>query len=130
MKIIVLISVIISLYSCTGSSVVEIGQKTKITVNPVFDAGKVLHGEEIVATFEVENIGDYPLVIAEVKGSCSCTVAEKPEEPIQPGEKGKITATVKTENAATGKLSKELRIVANTEPSLTVCKINAEVFRK
>ncbi|MES2589421.1 MAG: DUF1573 domain-containing protein [Bacteroidota bacterium] len=130
MKIVSILSIALALYSCSGNSAVEIGQKTEITVNPVFDAGKVLHGEEILATFEVENVGNYPLVIAEVKGSCSCTVAEKPEEPIQPGEKGKITATVKTNNASVGKLSKELRILANTEPSLTVCKINADVFRK
>lgn len=116
--------------SCTGNSAVEIGQKTEIEVNPVFDAGKILHGEEIVATFKVKNTGSYPLVIAEVKGSCSCTVAEKPEEPIQPGKTGTIKATVKTENASEGKISKEVRIVANTEPSITVMKINAEVYRK
>ncbi len=120
----------LSFISCSGNSVVEIGQKTEIIVNPVFDAGKVLHGEEIVATFNVENIGSYPLIIAEVKGSCSCTVAEKPEEPIQPGKSGKIKATVKTDNVSDGKISKEVRIVANTEPSITVMKIIAEVIRK
>jgi LEA14-like dessication related protein len=130
LKFIALLFIGTSFMSCTGSSTVEIGQKTEISVNPVFDAGKVMHGEEIVATFEVKNEGSYPLVIAEVKGSCSCTVAEKPEEPIQPGKTGIIKATVKTESTSAGKISKEVRIVANTEPSVTVMKINAEVIRK
>lgn len=130
MKGVVIFILAVGLFSCSENTAVEIGQKTKLTVNPVFNAGKVLHGEEIVAEFKVKNDGEYPLVIAEVKGSCSCTVAEKPEEPIQPGETGKIKATVKTENASEGKLSKEVRIVANTEPSITVLKINADVFRK
>lgn len=130
MKIITLLFTAILLASCSGNDTLEVGQKTSLKVKPVFDAGKVLHGEEIVAEFVVENTGNYPLVISEVKGSCSCTVAEKPEEPIAPGQTGKIKATVKTDNASEGKLSKEVRILANTEPSLTKMLINAEVFRK
>lgn len=126
----ILLPFLMIVYSCTQHSIAEIGQKTEITVNPVFNAGKVLHGEEIVATFELKNEGKYPLVISEVKGSCSCTVVQKPEKPVAPGQKGKITATVKTDNANIGKLSKEIRIIANTEPSITIMKINAEVYRK
>lgn len=130
MKTILGLSIAILLFSCSQNSEIEIGQKTSMDVKRMFNAGKVLLGEEIEANFTVKNSGDYPLVIAEVKGSCSCTVAEKPEEPIAPGETAVIKATVKTENASVGKLSKEVRIIANTEPSLTVLKINAEVYRK
>jgi LEA14-like dessication related protein len=130
MKIFTILFTAFLLFSCSENNTLEIGQKTTLKVKPVFDAGKVLFGEEIVATFEVENTGDYPLVISEVKGSCSCTVAEKPEEPIAPGKKGVIKATVKTENAAIGKMAKEVRIVANTEPSITLMRITAEVVRK
>ena len=130
MKTILSLCLGILLFSCSRNTEIEVGQKTSMNVNKSFDAGKVLLGEEIEANFTVKNDGDYPLVIAEVKGSCSCTVAEKPEEPIAPGETAVIKATVKTENASVGKLSKEVRIIANTEPSLTVLKINAEVYRK
>ena len=44
-----------------------------------FDAGERIKGEKIYAEFRVENTGRYPLVFGEIKGSCSCTVAEKPE---------------------------------------------------
>lgn len=130
MKAIFVFFIALSLAACSENNTVEIGQKTVMKVNPVFDAGKVLHGEEIAAEFVVTNEGDYPLVISEVKGSCSCTVAEKPEEPIPPGKSEKIRATVRTNSGPAGKLTKEVRIVANTEPSITVLHIEADVFRK
>jgi hypothetical protein len=99
-------------------------------VDPVFDAGEVVKGELISASFKVENTGDYPLVIAEVKGSCSCTVASKPEDPIAPGHSGIIKAEVDTERTSTGIITKSVRIVANTEPSVTEVAIKAMVKNK
>ena len=118
------------LFSCSFKDKLEVGNKTTISVKDTFNAGKVMLGEEVEASFTIKNTGKYPLIIAEVKGECSCTVAEFPEEPIEPGETGKISATVRTDNAAEGMLSKGVRIIANTEPSLTKLTINAEIVRK
>jgi hypothetical protein len=120
----------ILLLGCNSKDNLEIGQKTTLAVNKVFNGGKVLLGEEVEAVFNVKNTGNYPLIISEVKGSCSCTVAEYPEEPIEPGETEQITATVRTDNAAEGLLTKEVRMIANTEPSLTIMQIKANVTRK
>ncbi len=130
MKTILISFLALSLFACSENTKVEIGQKTTLKVNPVFNAGNVMHGEIIEAVFEITNVGDYPLVIADAQPSCSCTVAEKPKEPIAPGKSAKIKALVKTENASPGKLSKEVRLTSNTEPSLTVLKINATVMMK
>jgi hypothetical protein len=111
----------IVLLGCNSKDNLEIGQKTTLEVNKVFNGGKVLLGEEVEAVFNVKNTGNYPLIISEVKGSCSCTVAEYPEEPIEPGG---------TDNAAEGLLTKEVRMIANTEPSLTIMQIKANVTRK
>lgn len=118
------------LLGCSSKDNLEMGQKTTLEVNKVFNGGKVLLGEEVEAVFNVKNTGKYPLIISEVKGSCSCTVAEYPEEPIEPGETEQITATVRTDNAAEGLLTKEVRMIANTEPSLTIMQIKANVTRK
>ena len=128
----ILIAVIgLALVGCgSKSEKLEMGNKTTLSVNKEFNGGKVLLGEEVEASFHVKNTGNYPLIIAEVKGSCSCTVAEYPEDPIEPGETGEITATVRTDNAAPGALTKEVRIIANTEPSLTILQIKANVVRK
>ncbi len=134
-KVIFILSGVLILASCNDSSSstteaaenVEVGNKTTITVNPVYEAGEVVKGEIITGTFTVKNTGKYPLVISEVKGSCTCTVAEKPEKPIAPGSEATIKAEVDTEKTSTGDISKSVRIVANTEPSVTEVVIKAKV---
>jgi hypothetical protein len=114
---------ILMLFACGQDQKVEVGQKTTMEITPEFNAGTVIKGEIIKAHFKVENTGDYPLVFGEVRGSCSCTVAEKPEEPIQPGETGEIIAEVNTENLSSKNIVKSVTIMANTEPNLTVVTI-------
>jgi hypothetical protein len=121
-KSIVFIGVLL-LFACGQEQKVEVGQKTTMEITPEFNAGTVIKGEIIKAHFKVENTGDYPLVFGEVRGSCSCTVADKPEEPIQPGETGEIIAEVNTENLNSKNIVKSVTIMANTEPNLTVVTI-------
>ena len=89
----------IVLGSCKDSSLeAEVGQKTTMRITKVFNAGERVKGEKIHASFEVENTGRYPLVFGSIKGSCSCTVGEKPEAPILPGKKGVIKAVCTPSN--------------------------------
>jgi hypothetical protein len=118
------------LISCTADNTVEIGKKTEIKVDPVFDAGTINKGEKIKAVFKVKNTGKSPLVISEVKGSCTCTVADFPKKPILAGETGEIKAEVNTDKTGEGKISKSVRITANTVPSLTVVHVKANVVLK
>ena len=129
-KFVQFFALIILIQSCSGSDQVEIGNKTTMEVNLVYDAGKVVKGEVIDAKFTIKNTGDFPLVIGDVKGSCSCTVAEKPEEPILPGEEGIVKAHVTTQSANAGVLAKMVNIVANTEPSRTEVVIRATILDK
>ena len=111
--------------SCkTDQSELEIGQKTSMKITKVFDAGDRIKGEKIYAEFQVENTGRYPLVFGEIKGSCSCTVAEKPEAPILPGRKGVIKAVVDTEKFDRGyQLNKMVTVMANTDPNVVKLSI-------
>lgn len=118
------------LASCGGGTDYAIGEKTTMEINEIFDAGDVVKGEMITAEFTVKNTGDYPLVIAEAKGSCSCTVAEYPENPLAPGESGIISAHVDTDKVEAGLLNKSVRIVANTDPSIKQVLVRANVMRK
>ena len=115
------------LCSCNNNSELELGEKTIIKVNEVFDAGEVMKGKIIEAKFLVKNKGKNPLIIGEVRGSCSCTVASKPTEPIQPGDTKEIIATVNTDKMSAGERSKTVRIIANTEPSVTIVTIKAKI---
>jgi hypothetical protein len=114
--------------SCKGENKLEVGQKTSMKIDKLFDAGTRVKGEVIEAKFNIENTGDYPLVFGEIKGSCSCTVAEKPEAPILPGENGVISATVDTESfRINSEVSKYVTLVANTEPNRVTLRIKAQI---
>lgn len=126
MKALFIAAALFIVSSC-GSDEVAIGNKTTMEVNESFDAGKVIKGEKITAKFTVKNTGSYPLVIADVKVACSCTLASKPEEPIAPGESAVIEAVVDTEKTGSGALTKAVTIVSNTTPSTRDVKINATV---
>ena len=128
MKYISLLSLILVMSSCKGENKLEVGQKTSMKIDKLFDAGTRVKGEVIEAKFNIENTGDYPLVFGEIKGSCSCTVAEKPEAPILPGEKGVISATVDTESfRINSEVSKYVTLVANTEPNRVTLRIKAKI---
>jgi hypothetical protein len=127
MKKIVLFIGIGFLFSCSDDQPLQVGQKTTMEVETVFDAGTVVKGEVINAKFKVTNTGEYPLVIGDVTPSCSCTVAEEPEEAIQPGESSEIIAQVKTDNLSSKKIQKMITVMANTEPSVTVLEIKGKI---
>jgi hypothetical protein len=127
MKKIVLFIGIGFLFSCGEDDSLQVGQKTTMEVETVFDAGTVVKGEVINAKFKVTNTGDYPLVIGDVTPSCSCTVAEEPEDPIQPGESGEIIAQVKTDNLSSKKIQKMITVMANTEPNVTILEIKGKI---
>ena len=113
----------LALVACKDEPNIEVGQKTTMEIDSVYNAGRVIKGEMINAKFKVKNTGEYPLVFGEVKGSCSCTITEKPEESIQPGESGYIYAQVNTDRISVHNVVKYVTIMANTEPNVTVVTI-------
>lgn len=129
-KLFIALSAALVLTSCGDDTAYEVGNQTTMEVNELYDAGDIVKGEMVEAIFTVKNTGDYPLVIGEVKGSCSCTVADYPEEPIAPGKEGKISAHVNTDELEAGLLNKSVRIVANTNPSVKQVLIKANIIRK
>lgn len=63
-----------------------------------------------VRSFEFTNIGDKPLVIANVQSTCGCTVPSKPNEPIMPGQSSKIDVKY---NMAVGPIRKTITVESN-----------------
>lgn len=130
-KIFFLMSLSLILWGCGGNespSEMVIGEFTTIEVQHVYDEGDVAKGALIKEEIKIKNTGDYPLVIAAVQPSCSCTVSEFSKEPIAPGETTIISAEVNTDKTGVGRISKPINITANTRPSTTTITIKANVI--
>lgn len=80
------------------------------------DLGKIKKGQVIEIPYTVKNTGDKPLIISEVVPACGCTVADKPEKPIMPGNEEKIIAKFNSESQAAGMHMKNVTVRANTKP--------------
>ena len=75
--------------------------------------GKITSGADGVRVFEFTNIGKSPLIISRVQASCGCTVPKKPDQPIMPGEDGKIEVSYDTKRL--GGFSKAITIFSNAK---------------
>ncbi len=92
------------------------------------DYGKVNKNDNGSRDFIFTNTGNAPLIITNVLSTCGCTVPTKPEEPILPGKKGKITVKY---NMALGPIRKTLTVESNAvnyEGGRVALKIKGEVI--
>ncbi|HRP52056.1 MAG TPA: DUF1573 domain-containing protein [Fluviicola sp.] len=130
MRVLFSLFVLFAASSCRENSPSEVvGYKTTMKVPAVYNAGKIVRGEVIHAKFEVENTGEHPLVLSDVSGSCSCTVADWSKDPIAPGEKGYVKADVKTESFNEGPITRSVTIVSNSNPVSTKVSIEATIIK-
>ncbi|MFT6996593.1 MAG: hypothetical protein ACJAQ4_000334 [Cryomorphaceae bacterium] len=91
------------------------------------DFGAIAQDTENTKVFSFTNTGAEPLIIANAKGSCGCTVPEYPKEPIPPGESGEIKVVYKPGKKKNAQ-SQNVTITANTLPEKSVLTISANVM--
>lgn len=77
--------------------------------------GKIKEGSIVEISWKFKNIGDKPLVIADAHGTCGCTIADKPKEPVTPGQEGVIKAKFNSQGQAPN-VTKTVTVDANTKP--------------
>ncbi len=95
----------------------------------VIDYGEVEKGSDGYRTFEFTNTGDAPLIINRVRSSCGCTVAEKPDKPIMPGQTGKIKVHYNTNHV--GSFRKTVTVytnAVNVPNGVVVLKVKGRVI--
>lgn len=90
----------------------------------IHDFGPVKQGSKNTHDFEFENTGTVPFTIDDAHGTCGCTVVDFAKEPVNPGEKGKITVTFNAGNDLNMQ-EKTVTVIANTQPVQTRLKIRA-----
>ena len=92
----------------------------------VIDYGTIAHNADGVRAFKFKNVGDSPIVITNVKGSCGCTVPTKPDHAIMPGETAEIGVRYATDRV--GAFSKTVTVTSNASEGVVVLKIKGEIL--
>lgn len=98
-------------------------------IDSVFAIGKIKEGENASFSYRFKNIGNKPLVISAANASCGCTVPEKPEQPIMPGETGYIKVVFHSKGRV-GPIQKEVQVLSNAYPEIPVLRLTGEVLAK
>ena len=97
-------------------------------IDSVFNFGKITEGEKVTFNYRFKNSGKKPLVITNTTASCGCTVPEKPEKPILPGEEGFIKVVFNS-SGKVGHNLKHINVIANTKPEFPVLQLNGDVIK-
>lgn len=93
----------------------------------VFDFGEITQTESIATEFRLKNIGEAPLLIRSVKGSCGCTVPEWPKEVVRVGEESVIKVTFNS-TGKQGYQRQTVTLTTNAIPSVKVLTITGTVL--
>ena len=91
-----------------------------------FNFGTVKEGEKVSHTYKFKNTGDEPLILANAKGSCGCTVPKWPREPIPVGGSGEIVVEFNSQGKV-GDRNQKVTITANTNPATTIINLVGKV---
>ena len=95
-------------------------------IDSAYNFGTATEGEKVNYNYRFKNIGNKPLIIVNTVASCGCTVTEKPEKPILPGE----TASIKVIFNSKGKVghnNKTITVTSNANPAFPPLLLTGEV---
>jgi len=98
-------------------------------IDSVYNFGKVAEGEKVTYNYRFRNTGNNALIISSATASCGCTVPEKPEEPIKPGETGALKVVFNSEGRV-GPTHKTVTVISNAYPEFPVLQLKGEVISK
>ncbi len=81
----------------------------------MLDFGTVTKGKMVEIKFICTNTGTKDLVLANVKPSCGCTLADYTKQPIAPGKTGFITAKFDSNKSHGGQVRKTISYEVNSD---------------
>jgi hypothetical protein len=98
-------------------------------IDALYNFGKVVDGEKVEYNYRFRNTGNKPLVIINASASCGCTVPQKPEKPILPGEIGFIKVVFDSRGRI-GETHKSITVTSNAHPGFPELKLEGEVIKQ
>ena len=98
-------------------------------IDSSYNFGKITEGEKVEYSYRFINSGTHPLVVTNATASCGCTVPQKPEKPILPGETGFIKIVFDSKGRV-GTAHKTITVLSNTNPAFPQLLLTGEVIKK
>ncbi len=95
-------------------------------IDSVYNFGKITDGEKVEFSFRFKNSGHNPLIVSNATASCGCTVPEKPEQPVKPGETGFIKVVFNSKGRV-GDVHKEVTVTSNAYPAFPLLALKGQV---
>ena len=95
-------------------------------IDSAYNFGKVTDGAMVEYSYRFRNTGKRPLIVSSAVASCGCTVPEKPEEPIKPGETGFLKVVFNSKGRV-GPVHKDITVTSNAYPKFPVLQLTGEV---
>jgi Protein of unknown function (DUF1573) len=98
-------------------------------IDTVYNFGKITDGQKVEYSYRFKNTGSKPLVIVDATASCGCTVPQKPEKPIMPGETGFIKVAFDSKGRV-GNAHKAITVTSNAKPDFPQLLLTGDVEAK
>lgn len=95
-------------------------------IDSSYNFGEVMDGEKVEYNYRFKNTGGKPLVVVNATASCGCTVPQKPEKPVMPGETGYIKVVFNSKGRV-GHAEKHVNVVSNARPDFPALLLTGEV---
>lgn len=95
-------------------------------IDTVYNFGTIADGDKVEYNYRFKNTGKKPLIIKNATASRGCTVPEKPEKPILPGEIGYLKVVFDSKGKA-GHVEKSITVSSNANPEFPTLLLRGEI---
>lgn len=95
-------------------------------IDSAYNFGNVTDGDKVEYSYRFRNTGKNPLIVSSAVASCGCTVPEKPEEPIKPGETGFLKVVFNSKGRV-GPVHKTITVTSNAYPKFPELELTGQV---
>ena len=99
-------------------------------IDSVYNFGTITEDEKVEFSYRFKNTGTNPLIVFDAHASCGCTIPEKPEKPILPGETGFFKVVFNSSGKKNQHIDKDITVSSNVSPSFPVLHLTGEVKEK
>ena len=106
----------------------QVAPTTVEIIDSMHNFGTVAEGDMVEYSFRFRNTGKNPLVVSNASASCGCTVPEKPEQPVMPGQTGIIKVKFDSKGRP-GKAHKTVNVTSNAQPEFPVLVLAGDVTK-